>query len=413
MSVSDILVVGAGPAGLAIAAALSEAGLRVTGLVPTPPSTPWHNTYGVWCDELEHTALLTTLGHRWSDVVVYAGEREIRLEREYALFDNARLQHHLLTRCEHGGVIWRTGVAAAVTHTATHSRVTSRDGAVYEARVVVDASGHTPALLRRPAVPGIARQAAYGIVGMFSAPPVRGNQMVLMDYRSDHLPLEERRGPPTFLYAMNLGDGRYFVEETSLAHHPGVPLPALERRLQRRLAAMGVAVREVLHVERCLFPMNNPLPFLDQPVMGYGGAASMVHPPSGYLVGGVLRRAPAVAQAIAGSLGAAIATPLHAARAGWQALWPPARLRRRQLYLFGLASLMRCNDARTRAFFSVFFGLPRREWTGYLSDTLNTRDLVRTMMRLFVRAPGDVRRTLIAAAGAERDMLRRAALGLA
>ncbi|GIW01766.1 lycopene beta cyclase [Roseiflexus sp.] len=413
MTVEDVLVVGAGPTGLAIASALSDAGLRVVGLSTTAPTKPWQNTYGVWLDELPSPELLATVGCCWSDVVVYAARRTIPLRREYGLFDNRRLQQHLLERGERGGVVWHTGVAAAVEHRVSHSRVSTRDGRVFAARLVVDASGHSPALLRRPVALRVARQAAYGIVGEFSAPPVQPGHMVLMDYRADHLAPEEQHEPPTFLYAMDLGGGQFFVEETSLAHVPGVPLSTLERRLRRRLDSCGVAVRRVAHIERCLFPMNNPLPYLDQPLMGFGGAASMVHPPSGYMVGKALRRAPEVAQAIAQALGAAGATPLSAARAGWQTLWSPARLRRRQLYLFGLASLMRCNSATIQAFFESFFSLPRHEWTGYLSDTLSTAELARTMLRLFVRVPGSVRRTLIAAAGAEHALLRRAAFGQA
>lgn len=407
----DVLVVGAGPTGLAIAAALSDTGLRVAGLSATAPTKPWQNTYGVWLDELPAPELRATLGYRWSDVVVHAGRRTIPLRREYGLFDNRRLQQYLLERGERRGVVWHTGVAAAVEHCASHSLVTTRDGCVFAARLVVDASGHSPALLRRPTASQVARQAAYGIVGECSTPPVQPGQMVLMDYRADHLTPEEQREPPTFLYAMDLGDGQFFVEETSLAHVPGVPLSTLERRLRRRLDAGGVAVQRVAHIERCLFPMNNPLPYLDQPMIGFGGAASMVHPPSGYMVGKALRRAPEVAQAIAQALGATGATPLSAARAGWQALWSPARLRRRQLYLFGLASLMRCDSVTIQAFFESFFSLPRREWMGYLSDTLSTTELVRTMLRLFARVPGKVRRTLIAAAGAEHALLRRAAFG--
>ncbi len=413
MTVDDVLVVGAGPTGLAIAAALSETGLRVAGLSAAPPTKPWQNTYGVWLDELPAPELRATLGYRWSDVVVRAGRRTIPLQREYGLFDNRQLQHYLLECCERHGVVWQNGIAAEVEHRVSHSLVTTRDRRTFAARLVVDASGHSPALLRRPAASQVARQAAYGIVGEFSAPPVQAGQMVLMDYRADHLTPEEQREPPTFLYAMDLGDGQFFVEETSLAHVPGVPLSTLERRLRRRLDAGVAAVRQVMHIERCLFPMNNPLPYLDQPVMGFGGAASMVHPPSGYMVGKALRYAPEVAQAIAQALGASGSTPLSAARAGWQTLWSPARVRRRQLYLFGLASLMRCDSATIQAFFEAFFHLPRHEWTGYLSDTLSTAELARTMLRLFVRVPGKVRRTLMAAAGAEHALLRRAAFGQA
>ena len=51
--------------------------------------------------------------------------------------------------------------------------------------------------------------------------------------------------------------------------------------------------------------MNPALPDLNQRVLGFGGAASMVHPSSGYLVGGLLRRAPDLAGAIAAGLGRA------------------------------------------------------------------------------------------------------------
>ena len=42
----DALVIGAGPAGLAIASELCGQGLKVQGLIPAEPSAPWTNTYG-------------------------------------------------------------------------------------------------------------------------------------------------------------------------------------------------------------------------------------------------------------------------------------------------------------------------------------------------------------------------------
>ncbi|MEN9935601.1 MAG: hypothetical protein RLZZ387_2180 [Chloroflexota bacterium] len=403
----DVLVVGAGPAGLAIAASLCAAGLRVAGLTPADPGAPWLNTYGIWADELEPLGLAHMLGHRWSDCTTYAGGRELALGRDYGLIDNARLQAHLLTQCERGGVTWRRGAAARADHSATGSVVQTRDGAALAARLVVDASGHTPALVRRPASTHTAYQAAYGVVGTFSQPPVRPGQLVLMDYRADHLPPEERAAPPTFLYAMDLGGGRFFVEETSLAHVPGVGLGALERRLHRRLEAMGVRVHETEHVEHCLFPMNAPLPDLAQPVLGFGGAASMVHPASGYQVGAALRYAPQVAAAVAAALGSG-APPAKSARAGWRALWPSERVRRRNLYLFGLSSLLTCDEARLQAFFRTFFQLPRAQWSAYLSDRLSTPELAGVMLRLFASAPWDVRRMLAGGVGRDYGLLWRA-----
>jgi lycopene beta-cyclase len=284
-----------------------------------------------------------------------------------------------------------------------------RGGGELRARLVVDASGHRPALVRRPAA-RLAEQAAFGIMGTFAAPPVRAGQLVLMDYRTAHLPPEELAGPPTFLYAMDLGGGRHFVEETSLAHAPGLPMELLERRLRARLAWMGAEARGIEHVERCLFPMDSPLPDLRQPIFGYGGAASMVHPPTGYQVGSALRRAAPVARAVAAALARPAAGPAEAALAAWGALWPTARVRRRALYLFGLATLTRCDSARLQAFFETFFAQPRRVWAGYLSDTLGTGALLATMLSIFAAAPGPVRAALAGSALANRRALLAAAL---
>jgi lycopene beta-cyclase len=401
----DILVVGAGPAALAIAAALGRVGLRVAALAPEPPDTPWPQTYGVWHDEFEALGLAPLLGHTWHDTSIYIGAGELALGRAYALIDNRRLQRHLLDQCARAGMAWRRGRAVAAAHDGRCSTVTAHDGASYAARLVVDASGHNPALLQRGAPATPAYQAAYGIVGTFARPPVRAGQCVLMDYRAEHLTMAERDAPPTFLYAMDLGGGRYFVEETSLASVPGVQLAVLEQRLHRRLAWLGTRLTRADQIERCFFPMNAPMPDLHQPLLGFGAAAGLVHPASGYSVGASLRLAPVVAAAIAESLGARGATPRAAVQAGWRALWPRARRRKRSLYLFGLATLLGCNTARLQQFFQTFYNLPQRQWAAYLADTLSTAELSAMMLRVFARAPHDLRATLLCAAARERRLL--------
>ena len=72
--------------------------------------------------------------------------------------------------------------------------------------------------------------------------------------------------------------------------------------------------------------MNVPLPDLTQRVVGFGGAASMVHPASGYLIASVLRRAPELASAVAQVLGRD-ALPEEGAAAAWRALWPKEQVR--------------------------------------------------------------------------------------
>jgi lycopene cyclase-like protein len=403
---ADLLVVGAGPAALAIGAELAGRGLQVCALAPADPATPWPNTYGIWAEEVESLGLAHLLSHRWSDTVSHFGPGDTPLPhgRDYGLFDKAGLQRHWLDRAAAAGLTWQRGAARAVHHDNVHTTVTTAEGQLLRARLVVDASGHEAVFVRRPAEAALAGQAAYGIVGRFSAPPIRPGSFVFMDYRSEHLAEAERRQPPTFLYAMDLGDDVYFVEETSLALAPPVSFAVLRDRLHRRLAHGGVVVQEVLHEEFCLFPMNPPLPDLRQRVVGFGGAAAMVHPASGYLVGGLLRRAPDLAGAIAAGLERGLVGEALAQQA-WQGLWTPALRWKHAFYRFGLEKLMRFEEPRLRHHFASFFSLPSDQWYGFLTNTLTPPELLAAMVGLYRRAPWDVRWGLMALQGREAKLL--------
>ncbi|MEX1323479.1 MAG: lycopene cyclase family protein, partial [Synechococcaceae cyanobacterium] len=326
--------------------------------------------------------------------------------------DKTLLQHHWFDQCSAAGVRWERGRACELrfvpgaTQPGALSLVRCDDGRMLGARLVVDATGHRSALIRRPERGPVAGQAAYGVVGRFSAPPVQPGQFVLMDFRCDHLNPSERQEPPTFLYAMDLGEGRFFVEETSLALAAPVTYDTLRQRLERRLAHRGVAVETVEHEEFCLFPMNLPLPDLDQPLLAFGGAAAMVHPASGYMVGALLRRAPGLAAAVATALREdPAASPAAIAAVGWQALWPLELRRRHALYLFGLEKLMRFSESQLRAHFATFFALPPQQWAGFLTNTLSTGELVVAMLRLFATAPWSVRAGLLSLQGREPALL--------
>ena len=405
----DVLVIGAGPAALCIASALVERGVVVQGLAPEDPAAPWPNTYGIWGPEVDALGLEHLLAHRWCDTRSYFGDQlassAVPHGIDYGLFDKSSLQQHWWEPCQRAGAVWHRGRAVAIEHEPQGSVVITEAGARLEARLVVDASGHHSRFVHRPDEGPVAGQAAYGIVGRFSAPPVDPGQFVLMDYRSDHLTEAERRcGPPTFLYAMDFGEGVFFAEETSLALAPAVPYDVLKDRLLRRLALRGVAVEEVLHEEFCLFPMNLPLPDLLQPVVGFGGSAAMVHPASGYMVGALLRRAPVLAEAIAAGLRQPDRSAEQLARAAWQALWPLEQQRKHALYRFGLEKLMRFSEPQLRAHFRTFFSLPRQQWYGFLTNTLSLPALIAAMVRLFVVAPGSVKLGLMGMQGRELQL---------
>jgi lycopene cyclase-like protein len=423
--VSDVLVIGAGPAGLCIAAALAGEGLQVTVLSAHDPQTPWPSTYGIWGEEVDSLGLTHLLGHRWSRTVSYFGPGEadaagpasgrVSHGLDYGLFDRQRLQAHWLEQARQGGVHWRRGEAVRLSFEGTRgagqpagvSVVSTAAGEQLRSRLVLDASGHGSALVRRPDQGPVAGQAAYGVVGRFTAAPVEPGQFVLMDFRADHLSPAQRQEPPSFLYAMDLGEGRYFVEETSLALAPPLGFDTLRRRLELRLAHRQVAISAVDHEEFCLFPMNLPLPDPGQPLLAFGGAAAMVHPASGYLVGALLRRAPGLAAAVAAACADPQASPAALAAAGWAALWPRELRRRHALYQFGLEKLMRFPEARLRAFFATFFALPQQQWYGFLTNTLSVPQLLAAMLRLFALAPWEVRLGLLGLQGRETALLGR------
>ena len=94
----DVLVLGAGPAALCIAAALCDRGVVVQGLAPEDPAAPWPNTYGIWGPEVDELGLQPLLGHRWHDTRSYFGDRlatpAMAHGIDYGLFDKTALQQH-------------------------------------------------------------------------------------------------------------------------------------------------------------------------------------------------------------------------------------------------------------------------------------------------------------------------------
>ncbi len=387
MTNRDVVVLGGGPAALAAAAACVEVGLSVSRVDPAPEQG-WANTYGVWVDELAGLGLEPTLGHRWDRVEVIGRRRHV-LGRSYGVFDNAALAAALTARAGDAEVV--AGRVVGANHDRWGSTAVLHDGRFLDARVLIDATGHHPVLVHRPERSAPAMQAAYGIVARCASPPYEPGSCVLMDWSCG--PGDD--SDPTFLYALDLGDDWWLLEETSLARRSPLSLASLEDRLHRRLAERGIVVREVRATEVVEIPMGLPLPSLGQRAVGLGGAASMVHPATGYSVGASLRVAALLATAIAQAIERR-ATPQGVSRAAWAAVWPSGRVRTRSLQQYGLEGLLRFDLGDLRWFFDAFFTLPTASWFGYLAGLDAANETAGTMRSLFGELPPGVRAKLVA-----------------
>ncbi|GGM00515.1 lycopene cyclase family protein [Deinococcus aerophilus] len=398
--VTDVLVVGGGPSGLALAAELSVRGLSVRLVAPHPP-IPFVPTYGAWWDELPAWAQACA-AQVWTDVRVYTSGKPTPLLRPYALLDNARLLGALLARAG-DGLCWTQGTVRTTVRAGDLWQVQGAAGETWSARVVVDAAGHGGILRPTRFDGGAALQTAYGIVARFERPPSPPGAMVWMDYRAAHLPRQAVRAVPTFLYAMHLGGDRYFVQETSLIARPAPTQETLRARLYARLAANGTPPHALEADEWVVFPMNAPAP-QPGPVLAFGAAAGLVHPISGFQVAGALADAPRVAQAVA----RALRRGEDAAAAGWAALWPPERRAAREVHLLDLAALLALPGDGLPAFFAAFFRLPAPEWHAFLAPHTGVGALARSMLRVFVQVPPRVRWSLARVAAQQPGVSLRA-----
>jgi len=384
----DAVVVGAGPAGWAAAAASRAQGARVT-LVAPEPKAPFTPTYCVWRDEVSD-AWRPTLSESWPAVqVAFTGRRLRRVERAYAKFDNARLQRALHQAAD-GTEVW-SGVVESVQTEGDHAIVHLNDGRTRKTDYVIDCSGANSALVRRPRGDPPAVQTAFGrVIRRADDAGSLAELPTLMDYRP--VEAEAPDEPASFGYVLPFSDGTTLVEETVLAARPAFSVERLEQRLRERLDRYGWTDVEVVDVERVFIPMGAPLPEPDQVVVAFGAAASMVHPATGYLVGTVLRRAPDLGRAMARA--GAVKDPLRRAERVNRVVWSNARRRGRALHEFGLDVLLHLSSDEVRAFFEAFFETPRWAWTAYLRGDAPMRLVAASMAASFVRMDADCRRRI-------------------
>ncbi|QDZ18931.1 lycopene beta cyclase [Chloropicon primus] len=452
----DLVIVGAGPSGLAVAERVASSGRKVCVVDPKPTAV-WPNNYGVWIDEFEALGLEDCLDKTWSEATVFldsGAEDEKTLRRPYGRVDRKKLKTRLYERClEHevrfkealakevknftpkgaGGVGGAMGWDNLPLSVSGYSVVTCSDGTELRGKLVLDATGHAKKFVqfRDDYDPGY--QGAYGVLVEVDKHPFDLDKMLFMDWRDDHLrdlpELKARNDrTPTFLYAMPFSETEIFLEETSLVARPAVPFDDLKERMEARLKHLGINIKSVHEEEFCLIPMGSSLPYVPQRVLGIGGTAGMVHPSTGYMVSRMLGAAPGLADSIIDILGGgqpkigsevrmpAASSPRQAESSSsssdafvetgneandlsvevWDAAWPEERLAQREFFNFGMEVLLSLDLANTREFFSAFFSLSDFHWQGFLSSRLSLPELIVFGLSLFSKSSWDMRFSLVA-----------------
>ena len=380
----DVLVVGGGPAGAAVAGACARRGLD-TGLLGPAPERPWTATYGMWSRELPADLPASVVAARAAGRVIALTEHQ--LGWEYAVLDVPALQSHLTDQLT--GVQIFTGRAVGSSGPGV---VDLADGSCLRAAVVIDAGGGARPLHDDSTRRGAAAQTAYGLaIDEDAAAPLIGRgEALFMDWRPDHGEV----GWPTFLYVIPLGGGEVLVEETSLARRPALPLPTLRRRLHARLARHGVHPSNDARSEKVSFRVDHSR-HRATGVLGFGAAAPLIHPATGFSLASSLRLAPRVAAALAAHLPG---EPVKALAAAQKTVWPLDARAVHRIRRIGLESLLRMPPAEVPGFFEQFFALPEPDRWTYLTARDDVRGIVTAMNDLFRASDNRLRRHLITSA---------------
>lgn len=384
----DVVVVGAGPAGRALAGACAARGLA-TALVDPTPQREWRITYGAFTAELPADLPPSAVAARARGRAVALTAWD--LGWEYTVLDVPGLRAHL-----DAALADVTVLAGRAAH-RDGTGIVLADGTHLAAGAVVDAGGYSQPLVPGPAPPRpparpLAEQTAYGLVvdEATAAPVVGPGEALFMDWTPVRPEGPAQPDWPTFLYAIPLGGGRVLLEETSLARRPGLPTAQLRARLLARLARAGV-VPEPESDERVHFPVDTRR-HRAPATLGFGAAAPLVHPASGFSVATALRLAPLVADALAAHLPADPRAALAAARA---VVWSPGARAVHALRGRGLEALLRMPPAEVPAFFEVFFALPERHRWTYLTGRDDIVGAVVAMNALFGSAGWGLRGRLV------------------
>ncbi|TSE02155.1 lycopene cyclase [Skermania sp. ID1734] len=337
----DVCVVGLGPTGQAVAHRALSAGLTVTAIDPRPDRL-WGPTYSCWIDELPGWLPRRVIASRIDKPTVHANA-EHRIDRPYAVLSKPLLRAAM-------PIDGATVIAGRAARVEGHL-VETADGRTVRAAAVIDARG-LPPTQNRPAASAhgifVDADRAAGFVG--------AGEGLLLDWRDENGAGPDE--PPSFLYAVPIGDGTVIFEETSLGLHGGMSQKELRRRTVNRLAAHGIALTGDEPSEAAHYPLDQAPPrrrHRNQPIP-FGSRGGMMHPCTGYSVADSL--------ALADTLIDALQTGDDAVRKLWTT---NARL----VYwmrMRGLNGLGRLTTPQSRAMFESFFTASPRGQAALLSQ---------------------------------------------
>jgi len=374
MSVStDALIIGNGPAG-ALTAAFLARNLQRKVHVVAPDSG--HCTYCTWVDALEATWLKDAYPgelflHRWPRPQIIGTNSKLigHLNRDYGMVDWKRI--HIWALAHPNITLIRSNIVRV---DASHA--VDEQGTLYNANEIIDASGHHSPFTTYPKHLVKRFQSFYGETIQFK----HGFQHAqLMNWSLSFEP----DAPPSFVYVLPLSSTSVFLEETVLVHEK--PVLNMKKRLEQRKRSLGIPLdAPVTMTEAYDLPMGGALPLLTG-MRAIGGAASMVHPATGYMLTHMVEQIPK--------------------------LWQPATLTdriRHRLNDFGAFMLCRLKTNQDNAlFFKSMFQTPW--WYEFMTRRIGIRRYVLNMIILFLIYPERMR--LVTAAWDYFKCQRRVAAG--
>eukprot|EP00746_Dinoflagellata_sp_MGD_P005131 gnl/MRDRNA2_/MRDRNA2_109938_c0_seq1.p1 gnl/MRDRNA2_/MRDRNA2_109938_c0~~gnl/MRDRNA2_/MRDRNA2_109938_c0_seq1.p1 ORF type:complete len:641 (+),score=72.68 gnl/MRDRNA2_/MRDRNA2_109938_c0_seq1:75-1997(+) len=391
----DVIVVGVGPAGMALAGELAKRGLQV-GLVG--PDRPFTNNYGVWSDEFEQLGLSHTLVDSYSDTVVVidneSGHRS--LGRPYGRVGRKELRDELLARCQNpsskGKVLYYPGMVENVKDAGERGDcIQLESGEKFFARVVSMSTGHNRQIMQYHDGHPPLWQTAYGIEVEMENHPWHSSKAIFMDLsQSDQeVDAEGKQRVPSFLYVLP-SRNKVFLEETCLVSKVQIPFDELKRRLYRRLSNLNISIPQsaIIEEEASWIPLGGALPKAPQKVIGFGAAAGLVHPASGYSIVSSLQKAGPLADIIAEDIRDPSINPSHLTDRAWAYLWSAENRRKLAFYEYGSEVIAKLPVQTLQEFMKAFFALPTEWWQGFLSKELSSVMLVPLALTMW--AHGDL-----------------------